>query len=93
MEKGMKEEPPQLVEGCPAIGAILGVTGENARLLHRRGLIPVVQIGSTHFGNRDALLECRRQGRYWTHAKRRERAEARFALQAATEEAAAKEFA
>ena len=78
------EDLPELIDGCVAIGAVLGLTPEGVRIMHRRGLVPVTKLGSSYFANREPLLECRRLGRYWSHPKRRATAEARFAAEKET---------
>jgi hypothetical protein len=57
-------EIPGLVAGLRPIGKILKVSHEQVRTLHRKGLIPVVKLGSEYVGDRDALAECVKQGRY-----------------------------
>ena len=79
----MKEVFPNLIEGCAAIGEVLGVTPEGARYLHRKGMIPAIKLGRRYYANRDALLECRRRGRYWSQGKRRAEALAQIAAEEA----------
>ena len=71
----------ELVDGCTEIAAILGVSPQNVRVLHAKGLIPTTKFGSSYLGNRTALVECRKRGRYWGQGKRRADAEARFAAE------------
>jgi len=77
----MKAAQPELIDSTEMMGEILGLSGQGVRVAARLGVVPVVQIGSAFFANRAALLEARRRGRYWTHAKRRTDAEARFAAE------------
>ena len=81
------EDLPQLLDGCVLIGAVLGLSPEGVRDMHRKGLIPVTKLGNSYLANRGPLLECRRLGCYWSHPKRRATAEARFAAEKETSNA------